>query len=931
MTLQKTYICMGIILGLCLGISSNALATHIRAGDLTIRRLNNNSLTYRITVVLYRDITGVPAGDGLIDFGDGTDNELVSSRSLGRTEDQLTEILLYQVDHIFASAGTYKISYFEKNRNPTVRNIEAPSDTPFFIESEFLINPALGLNSSPILLIPPVLQARIGQKYTINAGAYDAEGDSLSYRLTICKQGRDVPVQNYRFPDDPNETWTKEKEDCTQPGEFYIDPATGDLVWDAPNEVGEYNVAFFVDEWREGIRIGSVNRDMQIIVKDVLNLRPILTLPDDICIVAGETLTGTILAEDQIERICATGDRMPTLDLLTLTLINNIPFSTPSNAPNFTITGLQPPVGKEEGIFSWATTCNDIREQPYQFTFQVVDNPRPENPTENAKMQLGDMKTWSVRVVGPPPQNLTAIANESNNTISLNWDDYICGNVNSIEIYRKVGSFDLQMMCETGVPDYAGYEKVGSVEAGVTSFVDTTVEKGANYCYRIYATFALPEGGESMASNEACAFLPATLYMTNVSVTKTDETDGEIEVSWITPSDDTLPSPVTYKLFRAEGLFGKQNVQEISKTFTVAENSYVDKGLNTLRQRYHYWVEIYTGGTLLDSARIASQVSLGASSNLDEIRLEWEAHVPWSITSMDYPEHEVYRKEQGESDDLFTLIGTAQASQFGLQYVDKSTESNPLIFGQNYTYKVLTRGTYEYDPLPAPLENFSQELTTSLLDTIPPCPPILTLARTACESLVANEIDPKDDCIQNYSNNLTWEDATDAECENDIIAYYVYYSEQIAEEKADFNRIDTVLVRNYEHINLPSLAGSYAVTAVDESGNESALSNIESQDNECTYFELPTAFTPNEDGINDTLIPFRCPRFVKSVTFEVFNRWGESVFKTDSNINIEWDGRDKNGELVSPGTYYYNAEVIFYRLNPEDASESFTGWIQVIR
>ncbi|MEQ9232011.1 MAG: gliding motility-associated C-terminal domain-containing protein, partial [Cyclobacteriaceae bacterium] len=64
----------------------------------------------------------------------------------------------------------------------------------------------------------------------------------------------------------------------------------------------------------------------------------------------------------------------------------------------------------------------------------------------------------------------------------------------------------------------------------------------------------------------------------------------------------------------------------------------------------------------------------------------------------------------------------------------------------------------------------------------------------------------------------------------------------------------------------------------------------------------PTAFTPNEDGLNDT---FRIVPNSDVQNFEIVisNRWGEPVFKA-TDQTFEWDGM-LNGKLLPPGTYAY--------------------------
>lgn len=87
---------------------------------------------------------------------------------------------------------------------------------------------------------------------------------------------------------------------------------------------------------------------------------------------------------------------------------------------------------------------------------------------------------------------------------------------------------------------------------------------------------------------------------------------------------------------------------------------------------------------------------------------------------------------------------------------------------------------------------------------------------------------------------------------------------------------------------------------------------------------MPTAFTPNGDGLNDVLIPLSA-RYAKDYEFQVWNRWGQEVFR--SNKNTEgWDGTF-NGEKVQPGVYAY---VIKYK-NTANESKVLKGNVTLIR
>ena len=70
--------------------------------------------------------------------------------------------------------------------------------------------------------------------------------------------------------------------------------------------------------------------------------------------------------------------------------------------------------------------------------------------------------------------------------------------------------------------------------------------------------------------------------------------------------------------------------------------------------------------------------------------------------------------------------------------------------------------------------------------------------------------------------------------------------------------------------------------------------------------EVPDAFSPNGDGINDELF-VRGWGIEELLEFRIYNRWGEIVFET-ADINEGWDGTYK-GEPVSAGTYIYTLKA----------------------
>ena len=69
---------------------------------------------------------------------------------------------------------------------------------------------------------------------------------------------------------------------------------------------------------------------------------------------------------------------------------------------------------------------------------------------------------------------------------------------------------------------------------------------------------------------------------------------------------------------------------------------------------------------------------------------------------------------------------------------------------------------------------------------------------------------------------------------------------------------------------------------------------------------IPNAFTPNADGKNDKFQIIILDNY-KIITFAVFNRWGQTVFKSNGTTN-SWDGTF-HGKIQPQGTYVYRVEI----------------------
>jgi gliding motility-associated-like protein len=67
------------------------------------------------------------------------------------------------------------------------------------------------------------------------------------------------------------------------------------------------------------------------------------------------------------------------------------------------------------------------------------------------------------------------------------------------------------------------------------------------------------------------------------------------------------------------------------------------------------------------------------------------------------------------------------------------------------------------------------------------------------------------------------------------------------------------------------------------------------------HLYIPSAFSPNGDGINDTFGVKG--EGIKNYHLLVYNRWGELLFES-TNPKQQWDGKF-DGQRVEQGTYVY--------------------------
>ena len=620
-------------------------ATHQRAAEITYKWLGGNAYEFTLTCYTY---TPSPAGlqrdSLLVQWGDGSEAYIprVVLQNLG--EDYTLNV--YKQIHNYSTSGAYTISMEDANRNFGVINVPNSVMVPMHIETELVINPFLGYNNSVQLLNAPVDKGCVGKLYLHNPSAYDPDGDSLSYKLVTCKGQDGIEIPGYTLPQASHS--------------IEIDPVTGELRWDAPILQGEYNVAIMVEEWRHGVKVGSVVRDMQILISACGNDLPQIQCDDQYCLVAGEQLDFVISASD------------PDGDNVTLT-VSGAPLElaiSPAMVNPETAFGLQPQME-----FLWNTTYAHIRNTPYQVVIHAKDDGTP--------VSLTNVKTVTINVMAPKVQNFAAEVHGHDATLS--WSAYSCPSTTALLIYRKAGCDGYEPdACETGIRN--GYQLIATLnDVSTTSYTDHDLAQGVSYEYRILAQF--PDGALSIVSDAACVELkndsPLMTHVTNDSI---DLVSGQAVTCWAKPKeiDAQYVAPFSYSLTRI--LDG-----ETSVVYEGADTTFLDANIDLAEANtLVYKVEMRDAQQqLMGTSSTASAVMLSANGSNDAANLSWAEAVPWIVDST-----QVFKEKNGS----FVRI----ASVTDMAYTDTDVESD-----ETYRYYVRTFGHYTMEGIMRPLVNYS--------------------------------------------------------------------------------------------------------------------------------------------------------------------------------------------------------------------------------
>jgi len=351
--------------------STPAFATHLAGADLTYRHLSGNN--YRVHLTIYRDCIGIlPPGPIYVNLNSSlcSVSQLVTLDTLPGTGTEITlncptaqstcqggqsigfQKWEYEGDVVIPSqCSDWTFSIWLSSRNNAITTLVNPGGDDIYLEAR--LNNTTGDNSSPRFVNDPFLLFCMNQDVNYNHGAFDEDGDSLAYSMVAPMTGPNDPVvytPGYSVLN-PFSNDTLSFNDFT--GDFLTHPTAPEVPV----------IAFEVRDYRNGVLMGSVRRDLTLYISQCIGNYPTATHMN------GTSQQFAYVFPDDTVCFDIYSDDPDAADTVTMTWNQTI-----SAATFTTTTALHP-----TGTFCWIPDVSDVRSQPYMFTAMVQDNACPLN------------------------------------------------------------------------------------------------------------------------------------------------------------------------------------------------------------------------------------------------------------------------------------------------------------------------------------------------------------------------------------------------------------------------------------------------------------------------------------------------------------------------------------------------------------------------
>ncbi|MCI5056086.1 MAG: gliding motility-associated C-terminal domain-containing protein [Flavobacteriales bacterium] len=791
----------------------------------------------------------------------------------------------------------YVITACHYARNGNINTVVTPNQENLCVQTSLDLSSGIP-NNSPQFSFDPVSFICLGQTTCVNSGATDVDGDSLAFELinplsaafsnTHSSSVYDA-LGNYigYYMGSPPPTYNI----SYLPGWSFTNPITGTTTFNqvngdlcfTPTQNETSVIAVRVKEYRNGVLIGSVIRDMQVIVLANCNNQN----PEIGDIHGGNTLNSDTLVCPDVALNIAIPVSDPNGNNVTISYNNTIPGSFVSvignNSPSATV------------HFAWTPLASQVSATPYCFTVSTVDDHCPYFGSSTRTYCIYLQKpTVNVNAAGPLCGNASAFNMVGSPSTNGTWNWSGTGITDPL-----LGTFDPSVAGQGShwvvynYTDNAGCTNSDSTQISING--SPVADAGLDSSICASGSVNLKLGGSPTGSwgtgPYTFSWTPAS-YLWNAAVPDPTVITN-VDTSFIVVVTDALGCQDQDTV---DISFFAQPSADAGIDLTYCSGNFVQDtvgGVPTASGGSGPYVYSWTPSHWVSDDSIANPFILGG--NVGTLTLVvTDSNGCEDIDSITIDYNQSPRADAGpdiESCGLFTdTLGGLPTASGG---------TGP------YTYEWLPALGLDDSSLANPNLNLSADTfyVVKITDA-KGCTAIDTLF-TSFGSVTADF----DMIPESYFAPVN--------------VYFDNNSSGATDYEWDFGDGDDSDDKDPTHLYNGS--GSYVVQLIaydDKTGCSDTLRKVLVLEGHSQIY-VPNIITPNGDGENDhfkvisrNLVKFRCV---------IFNRWGTELYKFNEQEN-NWDGYTYSGKKVSNGTYFY----LITAKGADDSEYNFKGTFSVL-
>ncbi len=304
---------LGLLCILFLFTHTKSYASHAAGGELYVVWVAPN--TYDIYLRAFRDCNSsfqleTDADVGLYIKGTNFQEDIFSLQRISNDTDidlgdscytptgLCIDEALYKLSGVYIpdNANGYYLEHHINARNAAVSNLTSPSSKNFVFYCE-IPDPALGANSSPNFGTYPLDSYMcINNSKTWSFPVFDADGDSLAYSFVNPlgnTGGTGTSAGTGAYPYYPSVAWAggySLANICGGTIPMSIDPITGEITA-MPSIASVFAYSVRVEEYRNGVKIGEVRRDVQYAsLNCTVDTPPVINVDDTVSVYYGDSI-----------------------------------------------------------------------------------------------------------------------------------------------------------------------------------------------------------------------------------------------------------------------------------------------------------------------------------------------------------------------------------------------------------------------------------------------------------------------------------------------------------------------------------------------------------------------------------------------------------------------------------------------------------------